>query len=61
MLEVIKNLGVAHPGLDDALLQDGLLKPGILLAVDGSIGGRDVLQAVGPASEIHFVPAIFAG
>jgi len=61
VLEVVRNLCAAHPGLEDTLLEGGLLRPGILLAVDGAIGSRDALQPVGPDSEIHFVPAIFAG
>jgi molybdopterin synthase sulfur carrier subunit len=59
--EVVKNLDLIYPGISSALLQDHSLRPGIIIAVDGIIGNRQLLQAVQPDSEIHFIPAIFGG
>lgn len=59
--EVVRNLDLAFPGIKKALTQDNSLRPGVTIAVDGVIGGRQLLQPVLPDSEIHFIPAIFGG
>jgi molybdopterin synthase sulfur carrier subunit len=59
--EVIRNLDLIHPGISSVLIQDNSLRPGYVIAVDGTISSRQLLQAVQPDSEIHFIPAIFGG
>ena len=59
--EVIRNLDRAYPGISTVLVEDNSLRPGIMVAVDGTIGSERLLQAVLPDSEIHFIPAIFSG
>ena len=59
--EVVRNLDLVYPGISNALTKDNSLRPGIIIAVDGIIGSRQLLQAVQPDSEIHFIPAIFGG
>jgi molybdopterin converting factor small subunit len=59
--EVLKNLDQIYPGFRDAILQGNVLRPSIVLAVDGTIGSRQLLQSVTPDSEIHLIPAIFGG
>lgn len=59
--EVIRNIDLACPGIRSALIDDNALRAGIIIAVDGSIGSRQLLQPVRPDSEIHFIPAIFGG
>lgn len=59
--EVIRNIDLAWPGIRSALIDDNVLRAGIIIAVDGSIGSRQLLQPVRPDSEIHFIPAIFGG
>ena len=59
--EVIRNIDLACPGIRSALIDDNVLRAGIIIAVDGSIGSRQLLQPVRPDSEIHFIPAIFGG
>jgi hypothetical protein len=61
VLEVVRNLDLIYPGISNVLIQDNSLRPGIVIAVDGTIGSRQLLQAVLPDSEIHFIPAIFGG
>lgn len=61
VLEVLRNLERTHPGIGELLMADDALRPGILVAVDGTIGSRRLLQPVKPDSEIHFIPAIFGG
>ena len=59
--EVIRNIDLAYPGTWDALINDNALRAGIIIAVDGTVDSRQLLQPVHPDSEIHFVPAIFSG
>jgi hypothetical protein len=61
VLEVVRNLDLIYPGISNVLIKDNSLQPGTVIAVDGTIGSRQLLQAVLPDSEIHFIPAIFGG
>jgi molybdopterin synthase sulfur carrier subunit len=59
--EVIDNLEQAWPGLRERLLDGGRLRANISVAVDGEVSPLGLLEAVGPASEVHFVAAIKGG
>lgn len=58
---IIRNLERAYPGIGEVLLDNNALRPGIMVAVDGNIGSRNLLQPVGPDSELHFIPALSGG
>lgn len=58
---LIDNLDQKYPGFKDALLEDGDLRSGIAVAVDGMLSNMGLLQKVEQAREIHFVPAIGGG
>jgi sulfur-carrier protein len=59
--EVIDNLDRQFPGTKDRLCQHGLIRPGISVAVGGSVSSLGMLQRTEPHSEIHFLPAIGGG
>jgi molybdopterin synthase sulfur carrier subunit len=59
--QVIDNLEEAWPGVRDRLLDDGRLRPNISVAVDGEVSPMGLIEAVGPASEVHFIAAIKGG
>jgi molybdopterin synthase sulfur carrier subunit len=59
--QVIDNLDQAWPGLRDRLLDEGNLRPNISVAVDGEVTPMGLIEAVGPASEVHFIAAIKGG
>lgn len=59
--QVIDNLDRAWPGLRDRLLDEGKLRPNISVAVDGEVTPMGLIEAVGPASEVHFIAAIKGG
>ncbi|MBL9204124.1 MAG: MoaD/ThiS family protein [Opitutaceae bacterium] len=59
--EVIRALEVTFPGLAVRLVQDGRLRPGISVAVDGVISHRGLRETVNPASEVIFVAALSGG
>ena len=59
--QVIENLEQAWPGMRDRLLDEGKLRPNISVAVDGEVTPMGLIEAVGPASEVHFIAAIKGG
>lgn len=59
--EVVVSLDAAHPGIAARLQQGESLAPGLAVSVDGSFTNRGLAAKVGPASEIHFLPAIGGG
>ena len=60
--QVIESLERAWPGIRERLLDDGgRLRPNISVAVDGEVTPMGLLEAVSPASEVHFVAAIKGG
>jgi molybdopterin converting factor small subunit len=59
--QVIDALERAHPGIRARLCAADGLRPGLAVVVDGSTASLGLLEPVGPASEVHFLPAITGG
>lgn len=59
--EVVAALDARFPGMAARLTQDGRLRPGIAVAVDGVISARGLRQRLTKPSDIHFVPAMAGG
>lgn len=59
--EVIDHLEERFPGIRARLVEDGRLRPGITVVVDGVTGRRRLRQPVRPQSEVHFIPALSGG
>jgi molybdopterin converting factor small subunit len=59
--QLIDNLDRAWPGVRERLLDEGKLRPNISVAVDGEVTPMGLIEAVGPASEVHFIAAIKGG
>lgn len=59
--EVIDNLERQCPGIREVLVEGGRLRPNLSVAVDGEVSPMGLIEAVGPASEVHFVTAIKGG
>ncbi len=59
--EVVANLEQECPGIRERLFQDGKIKPGIAIAIDGVVNTKGLGVPVQADSEIHFVPAISGG
>jgi len=59
--QVIARLEALYPGMEDALVEDGDLKPHIAVAVDGEVSVLGVVERVGADSEVHFIPALGGG
>jgi molybdopterin synthase sulfur carrier subunit len=59
--QVIDALEEAFPGIKARLCDSDRVRPGIAVIVDGEVARLGLLQPVGPASEVHFLPAIGGG
>ena len=59
--QVIARLEALYPGMEDALVEDGDLKPHIAVAVDGEVSVLGLVERVGTDSEVHFIPALGGG
>ncbi|WP_448507362.1 MoaD/ThiS family protein [Immundisolibacter sp.] len=60
--ELVTALDASYPGLKAAIVQDdGRLKPGVAVAVDGYVTSLGLFQRVEERSDVQFVPAIGGG
>ncbi|MBC8352285.1 MAG: MoaD/ThiS family protein [Planctomycetes bacterium] len=59
--QVIAHLERRFPGMKERLCQDDDIRPGLSVAVAGSVATLGMLQRTNPEVEIHFLPAIGGG
>ena len=59
--EVIENLEARFPGIKERVCEDGRMRPGLAVAIDGVVGSDGMRQRVAEESEVHFVTAISGG
>jgi molybdopterin synthase sulfur carrier subunit len=59
--EIIDELDAQFPGVRQRLRDDEGLRPGVAVAIGGSVSSLGLLQRVGPQDEVHFLPAIGGG
>ncbi len=59
--QVIEALDEEYPGTGQWLRQGSQIRPGVAVAIDGETATMGLIQAVGPDSEVHFIPAIGGG
>ena len=59
--EVIDNLESRYPGMKERLCEEGRLKPGIAVYINGLLTRGSILERVDTDAEIHFLPAIGGG
>ena len=59
--ELVAALDERYPGVADRIIDEGRIRPGWTVAVDGAVQNRGLRAAVGPESEVHFVPAMTGG
>ena len=59
--ELVAALEERFPGVADRIIDEGRIRPGWTVAVDGAVQNRGLRAAVGPDSEVHFVPAMTGG
>ena len=59
--QIIDVLESRFPGIRDRLCEEGELKPGLTVAVDGNVSALGLFQKVEEDAEVHFLPAIGGG
>jgi molybdopterin synthase sulfur carrier subunit len=59
--ELLERLETKYPGMRRRLCDGEQLRRGLAVVVDGQWSAAGLEQVVGPASEVHFVPAIAGG
>lgn len=59
--QVINQLDCRFPGIKDRICQDDAIRPGLSVAVAGSIATLGMLHRTAQHDEIHFLPAIGGG
>lgn len=60
--ELVTRLDETYPGLKAAIVQDdGRLKSGVAVAVDGYVTSLGLFQPIKEHSDVQFVPAIGGG
>jgi len=59
--QVVAALEARFPGIRDRLCAGDELRPGLAVAVSGTVSSLGLLQKVPDGSEVHFLPAIGGG
>ena len=59
--QVIDRLETLYPGMKDRLIESGQIRSNLAVAIDGEVARMGLLEKIGEAKEIHFVPAIGGG
>ena len=59
--QVFAALEAEWPAMREQIVQDGLIRPQLAVAVDGAIAESGLVQAVSEDAEIYLIPAIGGG
>jgi sulfur-carrier protein len=59
--QIVTALDQQFPGIGPRLLVEGQLRPGMAVAVNGTVATKGLLQQVPAGAEVHFLPAIGGG
>ena len=59
--QLLDDLDRRYPGLKDRLSQNGELRAGIAVAVEGVVSRRGLRHRLEAPSEVHFIPAMAGG
>jgi molybdopterin converting factor small subunit len=59
--EAVRDVERQLPGFTERICEDGNLRPGLSVVVDGSASPLGMRTPVGPEAEIHFLPALGGG
>ncbi len=59
--EVLVQLELEFPGIQDRLCVDDQLKPGLAVAIDSRVSNQGLLERIESESEVHFVLTVPGG
>jgi molybdopterin synthase sulfur carrier subunit len=59
--QIVAALEALYPGIRDRLCAGDHLRPGLAVAVNGTVSPVGLMQKVPAGAEVHFLPAIGGG
>lgn len=59
--QVVGALDTQFPGIRNRLCTGDVLRPGLAVAVNGTVSNLGLLQRIPDGAEVHFLPAIGGG
>ena len=59
--EVVNNLDAQYPGIKALIVDDGRVRPGLQLAVNGVLSATGLMAKVPEEAEVHILPALGGG
>jgi molybdopterin converting factor small subunit len=59
--KIVAGLEARYPGIRERLCAADDLRPGLAVAVNGTVSSTGLLQKVPEGAEVHFLPAISGG
>ncbi|MBX7111387.1 MAG: MoaD/ThiS family protein [Dehalococcoidia bacterium] len=59
--QVVDNLDARYPGIKDLIVQDGRVRPGLALAINGEVATTGLMAKVAEEAEVQILPAIGGG
>ncbi len=59
--QVVDNLDKDYPGIKELIVENGQVRPGLQLGVDGVLSATGLMGKVPEGSEVHILPAIGGG
>ena len=59
--QIVDNLEAAYPGMKELIVQDGRVRPGLALAINGEIATTGLMAQVDEGAEVQILPAIGGG
>jgi molybdopterin synthase sulfur carrier subunit len=59
--QIVRALEARFPGVAERLCEGDGLRPGLTVAVNGTVSSLGMLQKVPDGGEVHFLPAVGGG
>ena len=59
--QALRAVETEFPAFVNQVRIDDALAPGLAASIDGSFASRGLLAQIGPASEVHLIPAVGGG
>ncbi|RPI88993.1 MAG: hypothetical protein EHM42_03795, partial [Planctomycetaceae bacterium] len=56
--QVLNSLEQRYPGIRARAIADDGLRPGLSVAINGTVSRMGLIQKIPPGAEVHFLPAL---
>ncbi len=61
LAEVVAELERRYPGMAERMTEDGRMRRGIAVVVNGEVNHEGLRRKLGEKSEVHFLPSLSGG